>query len=80
MDSIESVRVIEYRDEVIVELQGTDEHGVIDVVSYQFAYEDEERAISLEGSVDADHATIINETLTDEGFHWQQDTTDSEHH
>jgi hypothetical protein len=80
MDSFDGIRVIEYRDEVIVEVQGTDEHGEIDVISYQFAYEDKDRSISPKGSVEDDHETIVNETLVEEGFHWQRGPTDSESH
>lgn len=67
-DPIESARVIEYRDEVIVELQGTDEHGAIDVVSYQFSYGDDGRTLSPRGPVDDGHASLVRETLEEGGF------------
>lgn len=68
MDSTVDARVIPYRDEVIVEIQGTDEHGTIDVISYQFAIEDDRRTLSPKGPLDDSHRPEIEQALRSEGF------------
>lgn len=68
MSPPQSGRVIEYRDEVIVEIHDIDDLGEIDVVSYQFDFMDDGRTVSLKGSLDADHASVVREALNEEGF------------
>lgn len=68
MDSTVDVRVFAYRDEVIVEVQGTDEHGMIDVISYQFSIQEDRRTLSPKGKVDDSHRSEIKQALQREGF------------
>lgn len=51
METINDAQLFGYREEVIVELQGTDDRGALDIVSYQFAYEDEQ-LLSPKGQID----------------------------
>lgn len=69
-----SGRVIKYSDEVIVEIYDNDEYGEIDVVSYQFAFEDDGRTVSLKGSLDDNHVSEVREALNNEGFTYSSDT------
>lgn len=69
MDDITDASVISYRDELIVEVLGTDEYGSLDVVSYQFDYDNESRHIVVpKQSVDREHLTTIETALEDEGY------------
>jgi hypothetical protein len=45
MEEIDSARAIKFGNEIIVEVQGTDVHGAIEVLSYQFTSEDGEQEL-----------------------------------
>lgn len=61
--------VTAYRDELIVELFGTDDHGSFDVISYQFDYDNASRDIVVpKGAVDREHISAIETVLNDEGY------------
>lgn len=65
---VERAGVIEYQTEVVVELQGTDEFGMVDVISYEFAREDVGGTVSEVEGVQEDHRSIVRDTQEDEGF------------
>ena len=46
MEQKDSARAVKFGTEVIVEVQGTDEYGDVDVISYQFAAEDDGRVLT----------------------------------
>lgn len=69
MSEYTDASVTAYRDELIVELFGTDDHGNLDVISYQFDYDDASRDIVVpKGPVDREHISAIETTLEDEGY------------
>ena len=68
METIDGAQVFRYREEVIVEVQGTDEQGAIDVVTYQLAYGEDDRTLMPKGPVDKEHTSIVKEILEKEGF------------
>lgn len=70
MEQINSAQAIKFGDEILVEIQGTDEHNVIAVKSYQFAFEEDEQALIPKESVDEEHVSIVRDTLQESGFHW----------
>jgi hypothetical protein len=43
MERIRGSRIIPYQNELLVELQGIDEHGELSVFTYQFEYGDDEK-------------------------------------
>lgn len=69
MGAYTDVSVIPYRDELIVELLGTDDHGAVDVVSYQFDYDSESRDVVVpRQSIDGEHISDVAAALEDEGY------------
>lgn len=70
MEEIDSARAIKFGNEVIVEVQGTDELGAIEVLSYQFTSEDGEQELSPKEPVANEHVSIVRDALAEDEFDW----------
>lgn len=62
--------VYPYADELIVELRGVDDDGVIVVVSYQFEYEDGQAHVEQKGPVEPEHVPQVRDALAENDFEW----------
>lgn len=61
--------VIPYRDELLVELMGTDDYGSVDVMTYQFDYDNDARDIVVpRGEITSGHVSVIEAASADEGY------------
>lgn len=77
MEQIRSARALKFGTEVIVEVQGTDEHGAVDVISYQFALDDDGRGLTPKEPVADEHVSIVRDALTADEFSWVPEQTRS---
>lgn len=69
MKIIEDISVIRYRDQVIIELVGTDKHGEIGVISYQFDRDGNSSGIlEPKSAIQTHHREAVTEALRSEGF------------
>lgn len=69
MNDYSDASVITYRDELIVELLGTDDYGSLDVVSYQFDYDDESRKVVVpKQTIDGGHRSAVEAVLQEQGY------------
>lgn len=68
MEQIHSSRVIGYQDELLVELLGSDEHGEVDAVTYQFDYGDADRTVNPKEPIDDAHRAAVETVLEQEGY------------
>jgi hypothetical protein len=69
-ERITNCSVYPYDGEVVVELTGVDEEGVIVVVSYQFEAPDGRSVVESKGPVDSDHVPRVREGLVENGYEW----------
>jgi hypothetical protein len=77
MEDIDSARAIKFGNEIIVEVQGTDEHGLIEVISYQFTSEDGEQELSPKEPVAKERVSIVRDSLAEDEFDWTPDRSSS---
>lgn len=69
MNDYSDASVIPYRDELVVELLGTDDYGSLDVVSYQFDYDGESREVVVpKQAIDGGHRSAIEAVLHEKGY------------
>lgn len=69
-ERITNCSVYTFADELIVELTGEDEDGIITALSYQFDYEPGCADVQAKGSVDPEYVQYVHEGLEDQGFNW----------
>ncbi|WP_123539012.1 hypothetical protein [Halosimplex salinum] len=70
-DRITNCSVYPYDGELVVELTGVDEDGIIVVVSYEFDAPGDASVVEPKGTVDPDHVPHVRDGLADEGYEWQ---------
>lgn len=69
-ERITNCSVYTFSDELIVELTGEDEDGIIVALSYQFEYEHDRTTVQPKQPVDPEHASYVQDGLDDHGYDW----------
>ncbi|WP_436926428.1 hypothetical protein [Halosimplex amylolyticum] len=69
-DRITNCSVYPYDGELVVELTGVDDEGVIVVVSYQFEAPDDRSTVEPRGPVDPEHVPHVRDGLSENGYEW----------
>lgn len=66
--TVTDARIIEYQDELLVEVVGRDDRGDIDVVSYQFDYAEGDGGLRPKGSIAEPHRDMVRDALEEGGY------------
>jgi len=61
-----------YANELVVELTGVDDDGVIVVLSYQFEFVDGRERVQPKSDVDSRYATAVRDCLETHGYTWSE--------
>lgn len=69
-DRITNCAVYPYDGELLVELTGVDDEGVIVVVSYQFEVAAGSSAVEPRGPIDPEHVPHVRDGLSENGYEW----------
>lgn len=69
MEDVEDTLVNAYRDELIIELTGTDQYGGFAVISYRFDFDGESGdTVRPKQSIESDHVPVVVDALENEGY------------
>ncbi|WP_459192728.1 hypothetical protein [Halosimplex sp. J119] len=69
-DRITNCAVYPYDGELLVELTGVDDEGVIVVVSYQFEVPAGGSAVEPRGPIEPEHVPHVRDGLSENGYDW----------